>query len=93
MFWEVHYSYYVFTLALLFSNLYILKIIYYYFIILATIVMFSLSYYGLVCLLVLDTGYLFSKKSGKLIIGHYKNVLSNVAMFIVFFGMEFIAEV
>ena len=54
--------------------------------------MFLLSYYGLVCLLVLDTGYLFSKKSGKLIIGHYKNVLPNVAMFIVL-GMKFIAEV
>ena len=49
--------------------------------------MFSLSYYGLVCLLVLDTGYLFFKKK----LGY--NWALYVAMFIVFFGMEFIAEV
>ena len=51
--------------------------------------MFSLSYYGLVCLLVLDTGYLFFKKK----VRQPYNWALFVGMFIVFFGMEFIAEV
>ena len=75
----------MFTLALLFCNLYVLKIIHYYFIILATIVLFSLSYYGLVCLLVLDTGLFFKVRTQSgITIG-----LANAGM-VIALGMEFV---